>query len=177
METVAEVVDNLDEMASAEDGEGAAAASREAPAGWAENAVVIAAGRGVLDEAASLMLAQLLGKHGIGARVVSCETVATANLWRLDLSSARLVVLSYVTGESYSHGRYVCRRLRRRFSGRILVGYWTLSAEDAARRDPLAGTGADRVVTSLAGGVETVLEIARASAETPPQPGVSQAAE
>jgi predicted PurR-regulated permease PerM len=179
METVALVVDNLDDnddVAPGEEEEGVAGPRRTAPADWADGAVVIAAGRGALDEAASLMLAQLLEKRGIGTRVVSCETVATANLWRFDLTSVRLVVLSYVTAESYSHARYVCRRLRRRFSGRILVGFWTLSEEDAARRDPLAGTGADRVATSLAGAVDSVIEIARESAETP-EPRVSQAAE
>src|ERR1700724_1985914 len=49
-----------------------------APA-WRENAVMCIAGRGSLDEAAAAMLAQLLEKQGIGARLVSSEEVAAAN--------------------------------------------------------------------------------------------------
>jgi hypothetical protein len=43
-----------------------------APA-WHERAVLCIAGRGSLDEAAAAMLAQLLEKQRIGARVVSSE--------------------------------------------------------------------------------------------------------
>ena len=111
--------------------------------------VVVAAGRGLLDEAAGLMLAQLVEKRGLGARVVSCEAVSTQNLWRLDLAGIELIALSYIDADSYSHARYVVRRLRRRFGGAIHAGFWTLPPEAAARRDPLAGTGADRVFASL----------------------------
>ena len=43
--------------------------------GWRETAVLCVAGRGSLDEAAAAMLAQLLEKRGIGARVAPFEEV------------------------------------------------------------------------------------------------------
>jgi hypothetical protein len=137
--------------------------------------VLVAAGRGVLDAAAGRMLVQLLEKRGIGARVVPCEAIAAANLPQLDLEGVRLIVLSYVGAESYSHARYVVRRLRRRFGGAIHAGFWTLPPEAAARRDPLAGTAADRVFTSLTEALDAIL---RFRAEpTGPAAGVPQAAE
>lgn len=55
--------------------------------GCRETAVLCIAGRGSLDEAAAAMLAQLLEKHGIGARVVASEEVSVANLVRLEVTS------------------------------------------------------------------------------------------
>ena len=52
--------------------------------GWRETAVLCVAGRGSLDEAAAAMLAQLLEKHGIGARVVPSEAVSVAKVLGLD---------------------------------------------------------------------------------------------
>jgi hypothetical protein len=66
--------------------------------GWRETAVLCVAGRGSLDEAAAAMLAQLLEKHGIGARVVPSEAVSVANLVRLEVTGVQVACLSYLEG-------------------------------------------------------------------------------
>ena len=61
-----------------------------------ELAPVLAGDSGVmrrLDEAAAAMLAQLLEKHGIGARVVPSEAVSVANLPRLDVTGVQMACL------------------------------------------------------------------------------------
>jgi predicted PurR-regulated permease PerM len=174
-EAVQGVIDDLADHtdpspASAADGDKAAdptASPRDelAPA-WRENAVMCIAGRGSLDEAAAAMLAQLLEKQGIGARVVSSEEVAAANMARLDVTGTQLACLSYLEPGGFSNARYLVRRLRRRLPrAKIIVGFWLLTEEDALRREALRETGADLVVTSLREGADVVVTSARGSPE------------
>ena len=123
------------------------------------------AGRGSLDEAAAAMLAQLLEKHGIGARVVPPEAVSVANVVRLDVTGVQMVCLSYLEPGSFANARYLVRRLRRRLpQAKIFVGLWTLTAQDAEERDALAATRADLVFTSLRQAVEQVANAAKEAA-------------
>ena len=133
--------------------------------GWRETAVLCVAGRGSLDEAAAGMLAQLLEKHGIGARVVPSEAVSVANVIRLDVTGVQMVCLSYLEPGSFSNARYLVRRLRRRLpQAKIVAGFWTLTAQDGEERDALAATRADLVVTSLREAVEQVVNAAKEAA-------------
>jgi predicted PurR-regulated permease PerM len=132
---------------------------------WRETAVLCVAGRGSLDEAAAAMLAQLLEKHGIGARVVPSEAVSVANLVRLDVTGVQMVCLSYLEPGSFTNARYLVRRLRRRLpQAKIFAGLWTLTVQDGEERDALAGTRADLVVTSLREAVERVVNAAKEAA-------------
>jgi hypothetical protein len=132
------------------------------PETWRGEPVLCAAGRGVLDEAAAMLLADLLRKRGIGARVAPCEAMQSHAVSRLDVEGVQLVCLSYLDAEAFTHARFLVRRLRRRLpQARIVVGYWTLAEDAAARRDPLAATGADLVVTSLRQAVDTIVAASR----------------
>ncbi|MEA2782951.1 MAG: hypothetical protein QOK29_4495 [Rhodospirillaceae bacterium] len=147
---------------------------------WREKPVMCVAGRGPLDEAVAAILAQLLEKHGIGARVVSSEEVAPANLLRLDLSGVQMVCLSYLEPGGLTSARYLVRRLRRRLPrGPILIGFWTLNEEDARRRDVITETGSDLVATSLRRAVECVVaaahEAAKATSDYPAHLPVAEA--
>ena len=127
------------------------------------SAVLCVAGRGVLDGAASAMLAQLLGKHGLGARVAPYAVVGSrAALASLDLGSVMMVCLCYASiSGTPSHLRYAVRRLRNRLPGAtILVGLW--SAEVVADERLRAAIGADRYVVSLSEAVAACLQQARA---------------
>jgi hypothetical protein len=54
------------------------------------------------------------------------------------------------------------RRFRRKLPrARIMVGLWTLTAEESARRDALTETAADLVVTSLQEAMAAILAAAR----------------
>jgi predicted PurR-regulated permease PerM len=135
-------------------------AAREAEAGraeaWRGKIVMCVAGRGSLDEAAAAMLAQLLHKQGIAARLVPSEAVATENLQRLDVSDIDMVCLSYLEPGSFTNARYLVRRLRRKLpTVAIIVGFWTLGDDAARQVHAKRETGAD-IVTSLCQAVEQV---------------------
>ena len=57
------------------------------------------------------MLAQLLRKHGLGARVVPHEAVSRSNILGLDVKGVAMVCISYleISGNP-AHLRYLLRR-------------------------------------------------------------------
>ncbi|SFV03621.1 Predicted PurR-regulated permease PerM [Methylobacterium sp. 174MFSha1.1] len=153
-----------------------APAPDQLPEEWRrEGAVLCVAGRGPLDEAASMMLAQLLDKHGFGTRVVPFEAVSRSEIASLDASAARMICISYleISGKP-AHLRYLIQRVRRRApAAQVLVGLWP--ADDAVLSDPGArdSLGADHYAVSLREGVEACLEALRTL--PPPSPAPSPA--
>ncbi len=139
-----------------------------APAGWeADGSVLCIAGRGVLDDAVTAMLEQLLAKRGFGAKRVAHDVGTRANIDRLDASGTRLVCISYLEiGGSPSHLRYLVRRIRSRV-GRvpILVGLWPEGEAALTDREIQRTLGADLYVGSLGAAVEACLEYAGAERE------------
>ncbi|CAA2160664.1 MAG: AI-2E family transporter [Microvirga sp.] len=138
------------------------APAREAlPEAWRGEAPVLClAGRGPLDEASSAMLAQLLRKHGLGARVTAYQSASREGIRDLDLSGVAMVCISYldITGNP-SHLRYLLERLKRRAPGiPILVGLWPMG--EGVLTDAALGrqVGADIYVSSLRGAVEACLK-------------------
>jgi hypothetical protein len=60
--------------------------------GWqSESAVLCTAGRSGLDEAAATMLGQLLGKHGLPARIEGADAISSSNIVHLDTDGAVMV--------------------------------------------------------------------------------------
>lgn len=150
-----------------------APAPDQLPETWRrDGAVLCVAGRGPLDEAASMMLAQLLHKHGFGTRVVPFEAVSRAEIGSLDASAARMVCISYLEiSGTPAHLRYLVQRVRRRApEAQVLVGLWP--ADDAVLSDPGARTslGADHYAVSLREGVEACLEAVRDVPAAAPAP-------
>ncbi len=139
------------------------------PAWRGPTPVLCVAGRGQFDDAAAAMLAQLLAKHGLNARVVEHGTVSRANIETLDLSGIAMVCVCYVeiTGTP-SHLRYLLRRIRQRAPGApILVGLWP-SDEAVLHDDRLrAAVGADYYASTLRGAVNACLEASREGQEQP----------
>ncbi len=130
------------------------------PAWRGECPVLCVSGRGPLDEAAALMLAQLMRKHGIGARVISHENVGRNALPAISREGVAMICVSYleITGRQ-THLRYLLRRLRAQVPGAIVtVGLWP--ADDPAMSDPAMRsiTGADVFVSSLREAVELAIE-------------------
>lgn len=126
-------------------------------------AILCIAGRGELDEATATLLAQLLGKHGLGAEVVPHEDVARDRIATLDVSGVAMVCISYleISGNP-AHLRYLLTRLRRRLPGvPMLVGLWP--AEDAILTDATLRTsvGADHYTVSLREALKACLAAAR----------------
>ncbi len=142
-----------------------------APQAWrGPGAILCIAGRGPLDEAASVMLAQLLRKHGLGARVVTYGEVSRERIATLDTSGAAMACVSYLDiSGSPAHLRYLMRRLRDRLphGAPILVGLWP--SGDSALHDEKtrSAIGADYFTSSLTQAVTACAQAAHAAAGQP----------
>ena len=117
----------------------------ELAADWqTETPVLCIAGRGPLDEAVAVMLAQLLDKHGLRARVEGVEAIASTSIFHLETKGVAMVCVSYIDASSPAHMRYTIRRLRRRMpQARIMLGCWMADADtlrDTAKPDDVAVT-------------------------------------
>jgi predicted PurR-regulated permease PerM len=122
-----------------------------------ETPVLCVAGRSPLDEAVALMLAQLLDKHGLHARVEPVEAIASTSILHLEAKGVAMVCVSYLDAGSPAHMRYTIRRLRRRMpQARVLLGCWMADA-DALRET----TKPDDVAVTLRDAVRLCLEAAR----------------
>jgi len=135
-----------------------------------DGAIMCVAGRGLLDDAAADMLAQLLGKHGLGTRTVSHAEVSRAAIFNLDVTGVRMVCVCYLEiGGTPAHLRYLLKRLRKKIPDvPILVGLWP--ADDTVLRDESLRSmvGADYYVSSLRDGVVCCLKVATSEAEAKP---------
>jgi predicted PurR-regulated permease PerM len=144
----------------------------ELPEAWrSPSAVLCVAGRGPLDEAASLILVQLLGKHGMGGRLVGYDEVSRNNIGTLETTGIAMVCISYldISGNP-AHLRYLIQRLRQRLprGTPILVGHWP--AEDSTLKDEKikAAVGADYFTTSLEQVVSSCSQAAQATSGSGP---------
>jgi predicted PurR-regulated permease PerM len=134
-----------------------------------ESPVLCVAGRGPLDEAVAAIAAQLLGKHGLAARVEGAEAIASTNVFRLQTDGTVLVCLSYLDGMSAAAIRYTIRRMRRKLPNATMVlGCWT-EADPAHLQDLVK---ADVAVNTLR---EALAYAVRAAANDPAQPGPTPA--
>ena len=120
------------------------------------------------------MLAALLNKHGLKARVAESGTVSAGNIISLDALKTKLVCLSFLgIGSSSAQVRYLVRRLRRILpSGSIiLVGCWTDDAAGAPVKALKETAEADAYATTLKEAARFCIDAARgheqAKSETP----------
>ena len=131
-----------------------------APNWRGEAPVLCVAGRTDLDRAAASMLAQLLSKHGLRARVEGAVALSTTNVTRLDTTGVALVCVSVLDSSSPAHMRYTIRRLRRKLpETKIIVGCWMAEGDTAALADTVK---ADAITATLRDTLKICLDQARA---------------
>jgi predicted PurR-regulated permease PerM len=149
--------------------------------GWEEEGSVLCiGGRTPLDEAAAAMLAGLLNKHGLKARVAESGTVSAGNIISLEAAKAKLVCLSFLAVRSNSaQVRYLVRRLRRILpsGSMILVGCWTDDAAGAPVKALKETAEADAYATSFHQAAEIAVAAARPRDSATPWPPVAAAQE
>ncbi|WP_120010590.1 AI-2E family transporter [Teichococcus vastitatis] len=137
---------------------------------WASDTPVLClAGRGPLDEAASAMLAQLLTKHGLGARMIPHGASSREQVGRLDTSGVAMVCISYldISGNP-AHLRYLLRRLKQRMPGvPMLVGLWPKGEAVLSDAAQAKAVGADYYTASLHDAVTSCLKVAAAGVQDP----------
>ncbi len=166
--------DDEEELPETPAPESASPAQEGAPPAWrGPGAVLCIAGRGPLDEAASVILAQLLGKHGLGARVVGYDEVSRERIASLDVSGAAMACISYLDiSGSPAHLRYLMRRLRDRLprGAPILVGLWPSGDSALSDEKIRAAIGADFFTSSLTEAVTACAQAAHAASGQAPIP-------
>ncbi len=89
--------------------------------------VLCVAGRGPLDEAATAILVQLLGKHGMDARLVRYEEASREHVGTLDAVGIAMACVCTLDMEGSSAAlRYLLQRLRKRLPTNtpVVVGLW-----------------------------------------------------
>lgn len=167
-ETVKDLVDELDRFDDKgpehrQDAQKTALAESSALAPeWRTAAPVLClAGRGPLDETASAMLAQLLRKQGLGARVLPYAAANRSAIASMDVTGVAMVCISFLDlSGSPPHLRYLVQRLKHRLPNvPILVGLWP--ADDAAISDKAIShsIGATYYTTSLQAAVDACIRL------------------
>ena len=160
-DTMTEIVDDLadhaDEAPEAKEGgrtapQTAILSKEQLRPDWQVDHPVLCIGsRSPLDEAAATMLAQLLEKHGLPAKIQPFADVASAKSLRIDARDAPLVCLSYFGAvRNPAHVRFLIRRLKRMMpNAKFLACFWMLAADPEKGEDWRIAVGAHLVATSL----------------------------
>ena len=133
------------------------------PPHWQSHSPVLClAGRGPLDEAASTILVQLLGKHGLGGRMAPHGSASRAGIASLDKEGIAMVCITYleISGKPASL-HYLVRRLKQHLpDAPVLVGLWPVD-DEAIKDDRIRNAiGADYFATSMREAVETCVRVA-----------------
>ena len=140
--------------------------------GWrGDKPVLCIAGKGPLDESASAMLAQLLGKHGLGARVENYGAASRQTIGELDVSGVAMVCVSYLEISGSPSGlHYLVRRLRARMpDAKILVGLWPTDGQDVDDDRIRNVVGADVYASNLRDAVTACVQAAHEAAGSVPR--------
>jgi predicted PurR-regulated permease PerM len=188
-ETVADILDDLQahkqDVASAEEISSEAAPglsliangddgdrteqSRQAGNSWREhNNVLCVPGGGLVDEAAALIVSQLLRQRGYEVHAETADALAVSRIFTLDTNGAAIVCVCYAGEVSTARLGYVIRRLRRKVAGAFvlvcLLGDTRTTDELVAVRD---GSNADAVETTLGDTIGRVDHLAGSTAAAP----------
>jgi predicted PurR-regulated permease PerM len=124
--------------------------------------VLCIASRSPLDEAASIMLAHVLEKHGVTAWVQPFADVGSGKNLKVDTTEARLVCLSYFgSAAKPAHVRYLMRRLKRLMPHtKFLAAFWMLGGNPDKVEEWRSAVGADFAATSLADATDIIVDLA-----------------
>jgi predicted PurR-regulated permease PerM len=129
-------------------------------------AIICLAGRGPFDEAAAAMLAQVLRKRGFGAVSAPAELLRGGDLTGFAVDSVRQAWLCTVeSGASAAAGRYLLRRLKRRFP-EAMVAALVVGAQEGRLSEALHAEGAVAVERELGAAARTALRLLPALAGT-----------
>jgi predicted PurR-regulated permease PerM len=132
------------------------------PPEWqGEHPVLCVAGRSLIDEAAAVMLGQLLTAHGLAARVEGPEALSTTNVLRLETTGVMIVCLVYLDPNVPAHMRYSVRRLRRKLpKATVILGGGLMDMTPDALERLRESAKADLAAASLGEATQLCLELA-----------------
>ena len=122
------------------------------PAEWGAERVLCLPGMGHLDEAVSLIVAQVLRKRGFGVRAEQADALSVSRIFALDTSGISVICFCYIENASAAQIGYAVRRLRRKVPDAfiliaLLAGHEVLADKEQLRQ----ASHADAIETSLEG--------------------------
>ena len=184
-DAVAEIIDDLsthedkvepaapDEPASEEEGplakineteESLKKDATSLPEQWrTKQPVLCIPGLGLLDEAVALMVAQLIERDGIGARVEQADALSVSRIFSLDTKDVALVCLCYVESATSAQVRYALRRLRRKAPDAFILVTMLGASNTTDARETLK----DFPMTGLVESLDQTVKQVRAAASGP----------
>ena len=119
------------------------------------------ASRSTLDEAAGILLAQLITSHGLPARVEPAQILSTKNIFALDTAGVAMICLVCLDTTALAHIRYAVRRLRRKApQARVVLCCFGRDMTGDELEQLLDGAKVDRTAPSLVEALAACLETA-----------------
>lgn len=104
------------------------------------------------DRLALDMLAQLLDRAHWEVEVLSEEMLSSELVSHASERAPAVLVIAVLPPGGLARARYLCKRLRSRFSEvKVIVGRWGLKGNEAADQEELRAAGADQIETTLVG--------------------------
>jgi hypothetical protein len=108
----------------------------------------------------ALMVAQLVERHGIGARAEKADALSITRIFGLDTKDIALVCLCYVENATAAQIRYAIRRLRRKAPNAIIMVALVGNTDNMSNsEDPQASLPLDFVERSLSATVARILAV------------------
>ncbi|CAN7247430.1 AI-2E family transporter [Phyllobacterium sp. LjRoot231] len=157
------LVENLSEYHDVEDEEEEEAEVKKAQSDDKKSktekprAMVSAGGRGDLDDAAAVVLGDLLERKDFYVRDISHEELEAVNIGKLDLTGVGAIYISYLNTSSVAHARYLVRRIRRRNARiKIIIGFWAENADDVDGEKIVGSTRNCFFASSIEAAIEQV---------------------
>jgi predicted PurR-regulated permease PerM len=132
-------------------------------------AVLCIPGSSKLDEAAALVLAQMLRRRGLAAAAENADALSMSKFFTLNLSDSSLFCVCYVDNPSSAKIHYAVRRLRKKSSGAPIV-VALLGADTAAAKTE----GAVTIAGNFAGAVKSIVESAIGEAGRADRPSLDR---
>ncbi|HEY5339121.1 MAG TPA: AI-2E family transporter [Rhizomicrobium sp.] len=160
LSTVSELVENLAESGEMEL-ESAKAGDESVSADWNEKVVLCVAGREPLDQAAAILLSDLLRRRGIKTRIISPDEVSQAQIYKIEPEGVGAICLSYLESENPANARFLVRRLRKQLPDiPIIAGFWRVVQDDTQFLDWIEAIGSDYVVSELGKASDSIAGLA-----------------
>jgi predicted PurR-regulated permease PerM len=128
--------------------------------------ILCISGSSKLDEAAALVLAQMLRRRGFGAAAEKADALSMSRFFSLDLADTSLVCICYVERPSSAKIKYAVRRLSKKKPGvRIVLAL--LGTEIGARAEDVGSAVAEGDFSAALGVIgETVSTASQATSQT-----------
>ena len=137
----------------------------------AEKPVLCIPGLSLLDEATAMVVAQLVERHGIGARAEQADALSMSRMFSWDIEGVALVCLCYVENPTSAQVRYAVRRIRRRLPNvNIVVALFGDPKEVDGQELP---SNTEFVERSLRATVDKIVAIASSTSDKQGPPKLS----